>query len=159
MHQPPRHALTDLLVTANAGSVVSAMTAASVAVASVDPSAAVAQTSPGDLTPLVCQKGNGLTPWHLVPMRLPVSSPAISRLRAALALQRRANGAPVAATATVDPARSAGSAVTGANAPSELSPWNVRTPQAARPPLQSLGSLTSQLAHLRPASDPAQTSS
>lgn len=68
MHQPQRHALTDQLVTAN---VVSAMNAASVAVASVDPSAAVAQTSPADPTPMVCQKGNGLTPWHLVPMRLP----------------------------------------------------------------------------------------
>ncbi|NDH54780.1 MAG: hypothetical protein EBY24_23035, partial [Betaproteobacteria bacterium] len=99
-----------------------AMTAASVAVASVDPSAVAGQTSPPSQTPMAHLKRNGLTPWHLVPMRLPASSPAISRLRAAFALKRRANGARVAATVTVDPARSVASAVTGANAPSERNP-------------------------------------
>lgn len=146
MHQPPRHALTDQLVTANVGSVgsvVSAMTAASVAVASVDPIAAVAQTSPADPTPMVCQKGNGLTPWHLVPMRLPASSPAISRLRAALALKSRVNGAHAAATETVDHGPSA------ANARNARNPQDATTRQSTRSLRLSRASLTSQPAEPR----------
>lgn len=143
---------------ANAQSVVSAVTAASVAVASVDPSAAVAQTSPADPTPMGCLKGNGLKPWQPVPMRHPASRPASNKPRAALDRRSRVNVDPVAATATVDHVPNVASAMTAANAPSALNPLDERTQQPTKRPPPSRASLTSPQAHPRPTPDPARTS-
>ena len=97
MYRPQRHAQSDRAEMANG---------ASVAVASVDPSVAVAQTSPPGLTPMAYLKCNGLTLWHLVLRGLPASNPASSKLTAALDRKSRANGALVGGTVTVDHAQS-----------------------------------------------------
>ena len=152
MHQPQRHAQSGRAEMANVVSVVSvvsAMTGASVAAASVDPSAAAARTSSPGLTPMAHLKCNGLMPWQLVPMRLPASNPASSRLRPELDRKSRANGALVGGTVTVGLAQSVASAVTVANAPSALNPQDARKRRPTKSPPASRASLISQRAQPR----------
>ena len=140
MYRPQRHAQSDRAEMANG---------ASVAVASVDPSVAVAQTSPPGLTPMAYLKCNGLTLWHLVLRGLPASNPASSKLTAALDRKSRANGALVGGTVTVDHAQSVANAVTVANEPSAPNPSHARKPQLTKRPPPSRASLTSQPAQPR----------
>jgi len=104
---------------------------------------------------MVCLKGNGLMPWQLVPMRLPASNPASSRLRPELDRKSRANGALVGGTVTVGLAQSVASAVTVASA---LNPLDERTLQPTKRPPPSRASLTSPQVHPRPAPDPVRNS-